>query len=404
MGSDERSELTPRQRRILAFVVSEYVATGQPIGSKHLVEGARLPVSASTVRNEFAELEARGLLTHPHTSAGRVPTERGYRVYADELLEHQDARPGTFPLRLSALRREVDAALQTTTEMLSSVTRLLALVSAPPLETTTVRHVEVLVLQPRTVMVVVITSTGGITKRIFGFEKPVDAGLANWVREYLNERLGGVRLGSAQLRRRLDDPSLGAAERAFIETVKPAFTELVAEDQRLFVGGAAELLDELPDEELDLYRRVLSTLEEPSLSRTERRFLAALAPVFTDVLESEQRLYLGGAAELLEAAGDEELDLYRHVLVTLERRAALLELLGEALDPLRTWVRVGGELDHPALQDAALVGAAYGLTNRALGAVGLLGPVRMDYDKAIRSVRGAAQELSRFVEEVYEDN
>jgi heat-inducible transcriptional repressor len=90
--------------------------------------------------------------------------------------------------------------------------------------------------------------------------------------------------------------------------------------------------------------------------------------------------------------------------VTLEKRAALLEILGEALDPRRAFVRVGGELEHAAFQDAALVGASYGLTNRALGAVGLLGPVRMDYDKAIRSVRGAAQELSRFVEEVYEDN
>jgi heat-inducible transcriptional repressor len=92
------------------------------------------------------------------------------------------------------------------------------------------------------------------------------------------------------------------------------------------------------------------------------------------------------------------------MLATLERRAALLEILGEALDPRRAFVRVGGELEHPALRDAALVGATYGLTNRALGAVGLLGPARMDYDKAIRSVRGAAQELSRFVEEVYEDN
>ena len=144
--------------------------------------------------------------------------------------------------------------------------------------------------------------------------------------------------------------------------------------------------------------------EQRHLFFGERRFLTALRPVFTDVLQSEQRLYLGGTAELLEGARDDELDLYRDVLVTLERRAALLELLGEALDPLRTWVRVGGELDHPALQDAALVGATYGLTNRALGAVGLLGPVRMDYDKAIRSVRAAAQELSRFVEEVYEDN
>jgi heat-inducible transcriptional repressor len=210
-----------------------------------------------------------------------------------------------------------------------------------------VRHVELLRLQPQVVMAVVITSTGGVAKRLLGFEEPVDPGLAKWAGEYLNERLAGLRLGTSAVRR---------------------------------------------------------ALEEPSLSPAERGFLAALRPVFTDVLQSEQRLYLGGTAELLEGAREDELDLYRDVLVTLERRAALLGLLGEALDPLRTWVRVGGELDHPALQDAALVGATYGLTNRALGAVGLLGPVRMDYDKAIRSVRAAAQELSRFVEEVYEDN
>src|SRR5881397_1977072 len=129
MAPDEL-QLTPRQREILSHVVREYVATGQPVGSKHLVAQAGLPVSPSTVRNELAELEARGLLTHPHTSAGRLPTERGYRFYADELLARGDARTGVFPLDLSALRREVDSALQATTEMLSSVTRLLALVSA----------------------------------------------------------------------------------------------------------------------------------------------------------------------------------------------------------------------------------------------------------------------------------
>src|SRR5436305_6391020 len=107
--------LSPRQRDILAHVVREYVATGQPVGSKYLVERAGLAVSASTVRNEMAELEARGFLTHPHTSAGRVPTERGYRFYADELLAHADPRAGTFPLDLSALRREIDFALEATT-------------------------------------------------------------------------------------------------------------------------------------------------------------------------------------------------------------------------------------------------------------------------------------------------
>ena len=120
MASDQTTELTTRQRVILAEVVTAYVATGQPVGSKQVVERAELVVSPSTVRNELAELEARGLLTHPHTSAGRVPTERGYRFYADEVLRRQDPRPGpgSFPLDLSALRREVDSALHATTEML----------------------------------------------------------------------------------------------------------------------------------------------------------------------------------------------------------------------------------------------------------------------------------------------
>jgi heat-inducible transcriptional repressor len=347
MGVDSARELTPRQREILAQVVEEYVATGQPVGSKHLVERAGLSVSPSTVRSELAELESRGLLSHPHTSAGRVPTEQGYRFYADELLARQDPRPGRFPLDLTALRREVDSALEATTEMLSQVTRLLALVSAPALETSAVRHVEVLLLQPQTVMVVVITSTGGVTKRVFTYGAPVDPGLAAWAGEYLNERLRGLRLGSTRLRNHLDDPSLSPAERGFLSTLRAAFVEAAHEERRLYVGGTAGWLEEVPDEQLGLYRRLLATLE---------------------------------------------------------KRAALLDVLSQSLDPRRPFVRVGGELAHPAFHDVALVGATYGLTNQVLGAVSLLGPFRMDYDKAIRTVRGAAFELSRFVEEVYEDN
>ena len=341
------AEISERKRDLLRRLVEEYVATGEPVGSKTLVERARLPVSSSTVRNELAELEQLGLLTHPHTSAGRIPTEAGYRFYAEAVLERQEPRPPRFPLDLSSMRSEVEDALQSTTEMLSQVTQLLALVSAPGLETATVRHVEALLLQPSVVMVVTITSTGGVAKKLVTFEQRVDPGLAAWAGEYLNERVAGLQLGSSRLRRELEDSSL---------------------------------------------------------STTEREFLAALRPAFTDLLQAEQRLYVGGAAGLLDSVGEADLGIYRHVLVTLERRAALLEILGEVLDPRRAFVRMGGDLEHPAFQDAALVGASYGLTNRALGAVGLLGPARMDYEKAIRTVRGAAQELSRFVEEVYEDN
>src|SRR3954449_9252611 len=114
MARDPAAGLTARQREILARVVEEYIATGQPVGSRYLVERAGLSVSSSTVRNELAELEARGLLTHPHTSAGRVPTEQAYRLHAEELLARKEQRTDVFPLDLSELRREIDSALETT--------------------------------------------------------------------------------------------------------------------------------------------------------------------------------------------------------------------------------------------------------------------------------------------------
>jgi heat-inducible transcriptional repressor len=342
------SELTARQRTILRGVVEAYVASRQPVGSRTLIERTGLDVSPSTVRSELAELERRGLLTHPHTSAGRVPTERGYRYYVDRLLERMDPQPGGFPLDLTAARNEVDSALRATTEMLSELTRLLALVSAPPLGTATVRHVEVLLLQPHVVMVVVITSTGSVTKRIFRFADRADPGLVNWATQYLNDRVAGLELGSSLLRRRLDEPALGPPEAAFLAALRPLFDEaLAAEEQSLYIGGTAGLLEDLRGHELESYHRLLEVLE---------------------------------------------------------KRAALLEVLSQALDPRRPFVRVGPELEHPALRDLSLVGASYGLTTRALGAVTLLGPVRMDYEKALRSVRAAAHELSRFVEELYDDN
>ena len=200
--------LTDRQREILRRLVEEYIATGQPIGSKHLVERAGLRVSPSTVRAELAELERRGLLTHPHTSAGRVPSETGYRLFVEGLLERLEPRPASVALDLSGPGAEVESALQATTEALAQMTRLLALVSAPPLEAATVRHVEVLELQPQVMATVVITSTGGVTKRVFALGEPVDQGLVSWAGDYLNERTVGLAPGSHALRQVFAEPGL----------------------------------------------------------------------------------------------------------------------------------------------------------------------------------------------------
>ena len=337
-------ELSARKREILRRVVEEYVATGQPVGSRALVERTGLDVSSSTVRNELSELEAIGLLMHPHTSAGRIPTESGYRVYTNELVDAIEGRPGPFPLDLTAMRNELEEALRQTTETLSEATHLLALVSAPALEAAAVRHVDVVQLQPTVVIVVVITASGSLSKRMVEFEDSVDPGLVEWARTYLEESVVGRRASANVLRRAFEAPGLSIGERRFIEALRPAFSAVAAQATELYVGGAASLLGDAQGAELDACQRLLEILE---------------------------------------------------------RRAAVLGLLQEALDPDRTVVRVGPEFEGEELRGAAYVGTTYGLPNRSLGAVGLLGPLRMDYDKAIRAVRAAAFELSRFVDDVY---
>jgi heat-inducible transcriptional repressor len=338
--------LTPRQELILRKLVEGYLDSGQPVGSKTLAADPELHAGPSTIRTELAQLEESGLLAHPHTSAGRIPTDAGYRSFVDRLLVER--RPVPAPrLGLSLVRREIDEAMRATTEALSQVTNLLAVVTAPPIETAEIRHIEVLTLQPQVLMVVIITSTGGVSKRIFTFERPVDPGLASWAAAYLNEQLTGMGLGARMLVKRLADPTLPPTERAFLDALTPAFTELAdtAEDS-LYVDGAARLI-------------------------------------------AEHRL--------------QDLEQINELMSALERRVELLGVLREALGARDVLVRIGAEHERPELRSFALVAAAYGLPARRLGTVSLMGPVRMDYGVAIGAVREAAHQLSRYIETVYDE-
>ena len=337
--------LSPRQELLLGKVVDGFAATGQPVSSKALAADPDISCGSSTIRNELAVLEEQGLLAHPHTSAGRIPTDSGHRYFVDRLLPVRREAPSG--LQLSLVRREVDEAMRKTTETLSQVTNLLAIVSAPPIATTTIRHIEVLPLQPQVLMVVIITSTGGVSKRVFTFERPVDPGLADWAASYLNEQLVGMGLGARMLHGKLDDPGLRPRERAFMHAIAPAFTELAGTaENTLYVDGAARLL-------------------------TEHRF--------QDVTQLN---------DLLEA---------------LERRVSLLGVLSQALGERDIYVRIGSENEMPALRSLTLVAGNYGLPQRNLGTVSVIGPTRMDYAQAIRTVREAALQLSRFVEDIYQE-
>jgi heat-inducible transcriptional repressor len=334
--------LTSRQELVLRKVVEEYLDGGVPVGSKAL--SVDVQWGPSTIRNELASLEELGLLAHPHTSAGRVPTEAGYRYFVDRLLPADNVRPR---LSLGLVRRELHEAMRVTTETLSQVTNLLAIVTAPPIETSTIRHIEVLLLQPQVLMVVVITSTGGVTKRLFTFTTPVDPGLADWAASYLNERLVGLGLGARILQKRLYDPSL---------------------------------------------------------SRSESDFLDALAPVFTDLeVGANDALYVEGRSRLLLDNRFGEVSELNALMDMLERRVTLLGVLQTALNERDVLVRIGAESGVPGLRSLALVAAGYGLPQRRLGTVSVIGPLRMDYGHAITSVREAASQLSTFIAEVYDE-
>jgi heat-inducible transcriptional repressor len=337
--------LSPRQERILRKVVEDYLRTGQPVASRSIAAAPELECGPSTVRNELALLEEYGLLDHPHVSAGRVPTDAGHRYVVDRILSSGQGLALERRLELSLIRQEVEEAMRTTTETLSQMTNLLAVVSAPSPNTATIRHIEVLALQPQVVLVVIITSAGNVSKMFATFERAVDAGLVAWAGEYLNERLVGLELGARMLQQRLVDPSLSPRELEFLDRFAPAFADLATEgEDSLFVEGTARLF---------------------------------------------------GAGQLEDSTHVNEL------IDLLERRVALLQVLRAALGESGVYVRIGHENELPAMHSLALVATGYGMASRKLGTVSLIGPVRMDYAGAIATVRDAAYQLSRFVEDAY---
>jgi heat-inducible transcriptional repressor len=336
--------LSERQELILRLVVDAYLASGRPVASKPIAEKRQVEWGSSTVRAELAALEAAGYLTHPHTSAGRVPTEVGYRYYVDRLIE-APAGGAKVGLELSRLRREIDEAMRETTAVLARVNDLMAVVTAPAPATATIHRVEVLRLQPRRVVAIAIASTGAVARRVFDFDEPVDPGLVEWASSYLNESLAGMAVGARMIANRLADPELGPAEAAFVARVSSAFTELEQ--------------------------------------------------------ETGETLYMEGASRLLSEQHADDLPRADRLMTALERRAGVLGMMRSALDERSVFLWIGGENPQPELRSVSVVGANYGLGHRNLGSVGVVGPLRMDYATAIASVRGAARELSRYCETVY---
>lgn len=341
MSSDER------RMAVLSAIVEDYVHTSEPVGSKALLERHQLNVSAATVRNDMAALEDEGLITAPHTSAGRIPTDAGYRLFVDRL---QMIRPMSTGERTAIARYlegadDLDDVLERTVRLLSTLTRQVAVVQYPSLARSTVRHIELVPMAVDRIMAVIITDAGGVEQRILHTETDYTSGpgaeaLAR-ARARINAATSGRRLAEA----------LGALR------------TLHADD---------------PDTEDSLTEGILAALED------------ALAE------ERETKVTLAGTANLARSQGDFPLTL-EPVLDALEQHVVLLQLLSVEASQSGVAVRIGSENPVTGLQTTSLITSGYAAGDEHIGNVGVLGPTRMDYPAAMAQVRAVATYLSRII-------
>jgi heat-inducible transcriptional repressor len=329
-----------RKLAVLRAIVEDYVATEEPVGSKALVERHQLGVSPATVRNDMATLEDEGYITQPHTSAGRVPTDKGYRLFVDRLTTVKPMSPAEKRAIATFLDGAVDLddVVSRSVRLLSQLTRQVSVVQYPTLSRSTVRHVELVALAPTRLLVVLILSTGRVEQRVVEVAVPLtDDGLAD-----LRTVVGRAATG---------------------EVIADAVTALRA------VNG------------------------DPTTT--------AVVDVLVDAMldhRSDERIAVGGAANLARY-GDHFDSAVRPLLEALEEHVVLLKLLGETTSGGAVTVRIGAEGPYEELASTSVVATGYGPRDEAVATLGVVGPTRMDYPGTMAAVRAVARYVSQILDE-----
>lgn len=326
-----------RKLDVLKAIVTDYVASREPVGSKALVERHRLGVSAATVRNDMAALEEEGYIMQPHTSAGRIPTDKGYRLFVDKLaaIKPLSTAERTAIARFMNGTADVDDLVMRTVRLLAQLTRQVAVVQYPVVRRTQVRHVELITLTPERMLVIVVHSSGRVDQTMV--EAPaIDEARLHALRDTIAAAIVGQ----------------GAAEAA---------------------SGLANLLEQLPTEERGVAAPIVAAV------------LEAIAA------EPASQVVVAGVPNL--AGSNFEANL-RPVLEALEEQVVLMRLLGEAAGDEVT-VRIGQENTTEGFQETSLVAAGYG--GGYGSGLGVVGPTRMDYPSTIAAVRAVARYVSRFL-------
>jgi heat-inducible transcriptional repressor len=333
--------LDDRKLAVLRAVVEDYVSTMEPVGSKSLVDRHHLDVSPATIRNDMAVLEEQGYIAQPHTSAGRIPTDKGYRLFVDRL-------SGVKPLSAAERRAietflagayDLDDVVMRTVRLLAQLTRQVAVVQYPSLTRSAIRHVELVPLAAKRLLLVLITDTGRVEQRTVDLPGPIDEDAVTQLRAVLNACLDGRML-----------------------------TEV------------ASVVAELPE-------------------RVQPQDRPNAAAVFSVILESlagrnEEKIVVGGASNLTPADFSKGL---HEVLESLEEQVVLMRLLGEAVDQSSLTVRIGAENPVAGLRSTSVVAVGYGTGDQALARMGVLGPTRMDYPTAMGAVRAVARYVGQIL-------
>jgi heat-inducible transcriptional repressor len=335
--------LEERKLEVLRAVIEDYITTEEPVGSKALAERHHLGVSPATIRNDMALLEEEGYIAQPHTSAGRVPTDKGYRLFVDRLASLKPLSTAERRAIASFLEGAVDLddVLHRTVRLLAQLTQHVAVVQYPSLARSAVRHLEVVHLAPTRLLLVLITDTGRVEQRVV--------------------ELPGV-----------------IAE----ETVAELRTTLNAQLRDRRLADAADIIGELPDSVPLRLRPVASTLVGVLLE--------------TLIERPDERVVLGGTANLTRSALDFP-GTIRPVLEALEEHVVLLRLFGEAQSPSHVLVRIGGENAHEGLRATSVVSIGYGSGQQALGGMGVVGPTRMDYAASMSAVAAVARYIGHLL-------
>jgi heat-inducible transcriptional repressor len=341
-----------RRLAVLRAIVEDYVHTEEPVGSKALVERHGLGVSPATVRNDMAVLEEEGYITQPHTSAGRVPTDKGYRLFVDRLTTVKPLSAAEKRAISSFLDGAVDLddVVSRSVRLLSQLTRQVAVVQYPTLSSSTVRHVELVAMTPERLLVVLILSTGRVEQRLVELAAPLGEEELAALRSRVLLAAVGQRIADAVTALRSSVPEHPGAEQAPGQAPDP--TGVVVE---------------------------------------------ALVEAMSDH-RSDHRVAVGGAANLARY-GDSFDSAVRPLLEALEEHVVLLKLLGEAGTGGLVTVRIGAEGPYEQLSSTSVVSTGYGPEDQSLATLGIVGPTRMDYPGTMAAVRAVARYVTRILDE-----